>query len=123
MYLKENFECDFRNIDFIEMVEAFKILVEWSIILIEKKNFKETFLVFNYLFESYFPESKSRLDNIDYGKLFIGKYTREMTDIYKRLLKLWMDLQNKYSLSEKDILELKFDAKKINRLLSMYSDN
>jgi len=44
----------------------------------------------------------------------LRKYAHETTDIYKRLLDLWMELQNKYSLSEKDILELKFDEKKIN---------
>jgi uncharacterized protein YfbU (UPF0304 family) len=75
------------------------------------------------MFEKYFPENDSNLDDIDYGKMFIGKYAYEMTDIYKRLLGLWIELQNKYSLSEKDILELKFDGKKINRLLSMYSSN
>jgi hypothetical protein len=111
MWVKENFDCDFRNINFIEMVELFKILIECSIFLIEKKNFKETFLFYNYMFEKYLPESDSSLDDIDYGKLFIGKYAHETTDIYKRLLDLWMELQNKYSLSEKDILELKFDEK------------
>jgi len=123
MWIKENFDCDFGNINFMEMVESFKILIECSIFLIEKKNFKETFLFYNYMFEKYFPENDSNLDDIDYGKMFIGKYAYEMTDIYKRLLDLWIELQNKYSLSEKDILELKFDGKKINRLLSMYSSN
>lgn len=120
MGIKDNFNCNFRNIDFMEMVESFKILTEYSVFLIEKKYFNETFDFYNFLFEKNFPDSDVSLDNIDYKKLFVGKYAQEMTDIYQRLLVIWMELQEEKFLPEKDILKLRFIGKKIDRLLSNY---
>lgn len=118
MQLNNGFKCDFENLEFIEMIASFKILVAYSLFLVEKKHTKETFLFFNFLFEKYFPEDNLNLGEIDYKKLFIGKYTEEMTTIYQKLLDLWMELQNKWSLSKEDVLKLRYIEKKVNELIS-----
>lgn len=102
------------------MMESFKLLTEYSVYLIEKKHFEKTFGFYNYVFEKYFPENNSNLDNIDYDKLFIGKYTHETTDIYKRLLDLWIELQDKCLLGKENILKLRIIENKINRIFSEY---
>lgn len=116
MSIQNNFDCSPDNPQFIEMVGSLKVLTEYTVFLIDKKHFDNIFLFFNFIFEKYFPESNVSLNDIDYQQLFIGKFAPETTIIYKRLLDLWMDLQEYNTFSEKDLTELKLLEQKLDRL-------
>ena len=116
MSIKENFNCDFSNPEFLRMIHSFEVLVEYSILLVNKKKFKETFTFFNFILENYFPVGNVSLDKIDYGKLFVGKFAVQTRNVYKQLIELWMKLQNSWSLSDEDLPSLKVVIDKLNIL-------
>ena len=116
--IKDNIVCEKDNPKYLEMLVSFDFLVEYTLFLIEKSNSNDIFTFYNFLFEKYFPEKVPNLSNIDYEEIFLGKYAKKTSAIYKDLLDLWMILQEKTILDSEDIPKLEAVRKKIQKLLN-----
>ncbi len=103
------------------MLAHFEILLNYSIFLIEKCDSIGVFQFYNYMFEQYFPENVPNLNKIDYEDIFVGKYSKKSIDVYKKLLDLWILLQEKETFEDEELLWLQRIRGEVLELLKNFS--
>lgn len=105
--MKESILCEKDNAIYLRMLSEFSLLLEYTIFLIKIGSFNKIFEIYNYVFERYFPENVSSLNNIDYENTFLGKHAKETSEIYRGMLDLWIVLQEKTYFDGEEFRRLK----------------
>jgi hypothetical protein len=118
MQISTGFVCDFKNKNFIELLFSLRLLLDYSIFLSERNNHKEVFSFYNYVFEKYLPEAFN-LSNVNYDELFICEFKDPFREIYKKLVELWIDLQEKWSF---DVAQVDLMKKLLKQIIKITED-
>lgn len=116
--IKASILCEKEDLVYFRMISEFSLLSEYAIFLIKIGSFNKIFEIYNYIFEKYFPENVSSLDNINYKNTFLGKHAKETSEIYRGMLDLWIVLQEKTYFDGEEFRRLKNIYNKVEKLMS-----
>lgn len=115
--IKASILCEKEDLVYFRMISEFGLLLEYTIFLIQRGSFNKIFEIYNYVFERYFPENVSSLDNIDYENTFLGKYSKETIEIFREMLELWIILQEKTYFDSEELKKLQNIYDKVEKLM------
>jgi len=90
-------DCD-NKLEFIEYISRLSQLVKCTLAGFDWVYKMEPEFIslknFSYCFTSFLPQINSRIDQIVWEKMFIGKNSRELINVYKKLLEIFFQVEN-----------------------------